>query len=68
MGHDLVKIAETEAGLEAAYKIVCQTKGEIQPNDEIARAMKEVDRKFPLELREEGVLLEADKELVLVSE
>jgi hypothetical protein len=46
LGHDLVKIAETEAGLEAAYKIVCQTKGEIQPNDEIARAMKGVIGSF----------------------
>ena len=43
--HDIAKTTEMEAGLEVAYKAVCQSK-EAHCTDQIIKIIQEADREF----------------------
>jgi len=63
LGTDLVKIAQTEAGLEAAYKLILENKTkEFIPTDEIVRVIEEANTQFLHELRDEGLEMEASND------
>lgn len=53
LGPNVVKMAQTEAGLEAAYKLVCNNKGDMPSTDDIIQVIEEADMNFLWELRED---------------
>ena len=53
LGPDVVKMAQTEAGLEAAYKLVCNNKGDMPSTDDIIQVIEEADMNFLWELRQD---------------
>ena len=61
LGTRIVKLTEMEAGLEAAYMALCNSK---DPNsdDEIEQIILDADAKFLQELTEEGALLEGKED------
>ena len=66
LGQSIVKAAETEAGLEAAYKAVCQSNKDYTDSD-ILKIIKDADREFLIELQDDGVILEDSEQIVLLS-
>jgi len=66
LGMSIVKAAETEAGLEAAYKAVCESNEDYTESD-IMKIIKDADREFLQELQDEGVLLEDSEKIMLLS-
>jgi hypothetical protein len=56
LGMDLVKVAQTKAGLEAAYNLISGNKSRAMiPNEDIIRLIEDADKKFLCELRDEGI-------------
>jgi hypothetical protein len=65
VGRDIVKSAETEAGLEAAYKAVCESTN--TPSTEyLLKIIRDADREFLQELRDIGEDLEESEKLFLL--
>ena len=62
LGHTVVKMAETEAGLEAAYNAIQNTKDPIS-NEAIEKIIRDADAQFLQELRDEGVLIDGEDEV-----
>ena len=56
LGTRIVKLAETEGGLETAYMAVCNSKDPIS-DDKIEQIILKADAKFLQELTEKGALL-----------
>jgi hypothetical protein len=67
LGCDIVKCAETEAGLEAAYKAVCESTN-THSTEDLLRIIRAADREFLQELRDNGEDLEESEKLLLLSE
>jgi hypothetical protein len=67
LGRDIVKCAETEAGLEAAYKAVCESTN-THSTEDLLRIIRAADREFLQELRDNGEDLEESEKLLLLSE
>jgi hypothetical protein len=59
LGHSVVKMAETEAGLEAAYNAV-QNANEPISNESLEKIIRDADAQFLQELRDEGVLIDGE--------
>jgi hypothetical protein len=62
LGDTLVKMAETEAGLEAAYNAIKNTKDPIS-NEAMEKIIHDADAQFLQELRDEGVLIDGEDEV-----
>ncbi len=48
-----MKAAETEAGLEVAYKVVCSSKEDTYTNEDILKIIHVTDREVLCELRDD---------------
>jgi len=63
LGMDLVKVAQTEAGLEAAYNLISGNKSRVMiPNEDIVRLIEDADKQFLCELRDEGIEMDDSDE------
>jgi hypothetical protein len=64
LGTRIVKLAETEAGLEAAYMAVCNSKDPICDHN-VEQIIRDADAKFLQELIDDGVLPEGKEDDVV---
>ena len=62
LGDTLAKMAETEAGLEAAYNAVKNRTDPIS-NEAMEKIILDADAQFLQELRDEGVLIDGEDEV-----
>ena len=63
LGSELIKVAQTKAGPDAAYNLSSGNKGrEMIPTQDIIRVIEDADEQFLCELRDEGLETEASGE------